>query len=107
MAASPLQAEPLPGNVYLVDLDDPRTLPDLGVDLKGGLALKVKGALSASRSRRLQIVVTFDGLPDIPLSEFTLTFAAGPAASTSSTRSPCEPPPFASTRTSRPVRGRR
>ena len=54
--------------------------PDLGVDLKGGLALKVKGSLSAIPvdGGGLQIVVTFDGLPDIPLSEFTLTFADGP-----------------------------
>ena len=42
----------------------------------------------------IQIVVTFDGLPDIPLSEFTLTFDGGPGGLNLVSRSPCDPPPL-------------
>jgi hypothetical protein len=92
VAASPLQAQPLTGNVYLVNPAVPGPFPDLGVDLKGGLALKVVGSLSATPD--FQIFVTFDGLPDIPLSEFTLTFADGPDGLNLLSRSACEPPPL-------------
>jgi hypothetical protein len=96
VAASPLQAKPLAGNVYLVNPAIPGPFPDLGVDLRGGLALKVKGSLSAIpvAGGGLQIVVTFDGLPDIPLSEFTLTFADGPDGLNLVSRNPCQPPPL-------------
>ncbi|MCB0875423.1 MAG: hypothetical protein R2718_04790 [Solirubrobacterales bacterium] len=94
-AASPLQAKPLAGSVYLVKPVSPSPFPDLGVDLKGGLALKVKGAISAvAVPSGLQIVVTFDGLPDIPLSDFSLTFAGGPGGLNVAGRDPCQPPPF-------------
>jgi hypothetical protein len=95
VAASPLQAKPLTGKVYLVEPATVSPFPDLGIDLKGGLALKVKGTLSAtSVNGGIQIFVTFDGLPDIPLSEFTLTFSGGPGGLNLVSRSPCEPPPF-------------
>lgn len=96
-AASPLQASALTGSVYLVQSTSPTAqLPDLGVDLQGALALKVKGSLSALpvTGGGLQIVVTFDGLPDIPLSAFTLTFDDGPRGLNLASRSPCKPPPF-------------
>ena len=92
-AASPLQADPLAGKVYLVTSTAPGGgFPDLGVDLKGGLALKVKGTLSATST--LQVIVTFDNLPDIPLSDFSLSFKGGPGGLNVPTRSPCDPPPF-------------
>ncbi len=95
VAASPLQASPLAGNVYLVKPAIPSPFPDLGVDLKGGLALKVKGAISAAAvPSGLQIFVTFNGLPDIPLSDFSLTFAGGPGGLNVAGRDPCSPPPF-------------
>lgn len=95
VAASPLQAQPLAGNVYLVKPLTPSPFPDLGVDLKGGLALKVKGSISAAGTPSgLQIFVTFDGLPDIPLSDFSLTFAGGPGGLNIAGRDPCSPPPF-------------
>ena len=94
VAASPLQAQPLTGNVYLLD-PSTTAFPDLGIDLKGGLALKVKGGLSiVPVSGGSRIVVTFDGLPDIPLSEFTLTFDGGPGGLNLLSRNPCEPPPL-------------
>jgi hypothetical protein len=94
-AASPLQAKPLAGKVYLVKPTGAGPFPDLGVDLKGGLALKVKGSISAQAvPTGLQIFVTFDGLPDIPLSDFSLTFAGGDGGLNVAGRDPCKPPPF-------------
>jgi hypothetical protein len=93
-AASPLQAKPLSGKVYLVKPAG-SPFPDLGVDLQGGLALKVKGSISAAAvPSGLQIFVTFDGLPDIPLSDFSLTFAGGDGGLNVAGRDPCKPPPF-------------
>ncbi len=40
------------------------------------------------------MIVTFDNLPDIPLSEFTLSFKGGPDGLNVPTRSPCDPPPL-------------
>jgi hypothetical protein len=97
VAASPLQSQALSGSVYLVDGAGGSPFPDLGVDLRGALALKVKGSISLQPvpgSSSLQIVVTFDGLPDIPLSEFTLTFFDGENGLNFVSRSPCKPPPF-------------
>jgi hypothetical protein len=95
VAASPLQSQPLTGSVYLVKPTTPVPFPDLGVDLKGGLALKVKGAISAAAvPSGLQIFVTFDGLPDIPLSDFSLTFDGGQGGLNIARRDPCSPPPF-------------
>jgi hypothetical protein len=93
VAASPLQPKPLSGAVYLVQ---GAGFPQLGIDLKGGLALKVKGGISLvpTPGGPIQIVVTFDGLPDIPLSDFSLTFAGGEGGLNKAARNPCAPPPF-------------
>lgn len=69
-ATSPLLTEPLTGNVHLVD--NPGNLPKVGVDLTGQLSMQLYGALSLSNA------VTFSGLPDIPISTFTLGFDGGP-----------------------------
>lgn len=89
VAASPLQAEPLTGGVYVIGGSG---LPQLGLDLQGGLALRLKGDLGGGTSGRAE--VTFDGLPDIPISDFTLTFVGGPGGLNVSARSPCDPPPL-------------
>lgn len=92
VAGSPLQAEPLRGNVYILP-SSTSSLPDIGVDLRGSLGLKLKGALGLSTE--LRPVVTFDGLPDIPISEFTLTFAGGPTGVNDASPDLCseKPPP--------------
>jgi hypothetical protein len=94
-AASPLQDQALTGPVML--LTPPVAgLPLLGLDLRGPLALKLEGliGLDATNPSALRTQVTFDGLPDIPISDFTLTFAGGPLGLNLAARSPCEPPPF-------------
>nr|MBA2523355.1 hypothetical protein [Solirubrobacterales bacterium] len=95
IAASPLQAQPLTGPVVLITPPQ-GSLPVLGLDLRGALALKLKGqiALDGSNPKALRTQVTFDGLPDIPISDFTLTFAGGDGGINIAGRSPCTPPPF-------------
>ena len=89
LAASPLQSEALTGSVYLVAPATPG-LPDIGLDLRGALALKLIGTLGFNAGFRN--VVTFAGLPDIPISAFTLTFAGGPSGLTFAKRDICQPP---------------
>jgi hypothetical protein len=70
-AASPLLSQPLVGNVELVASGG--TFPNLGLDLKGQLHLLLQGATAINPN-----TVTFEGLPDIPISRFQLTFTPSP-----------------------------
>jgi hypothetical protein len=83
LAASPLLSLPLSGNVALVSNGGP--IPDIGLDLNGQLHLLLTGSLTLSE------VVTFDGLPDIPISDFRLTFTSPPGLLTAN-RDLCLPP---------------
>ncbi len=74
-AESPLQSEALVGTVAIIEPSDPG-LPDIGLDLRGPLALKLTGELGLDASARA--VTTFAGLPDIPISDFKLTFTREP-----------------------------
>jgi hypothetical protein len=89
MAGSPLLSQPLSGTVALVEPAAPG-LPDIGIDLRGQLALKLKGTLGITPEGRN--VVVFDGLPDIPIADFTLTFAGGPDGLVAAARDVCTPP---------------
>jgi hypothetical protein len=84
IAASPLLTQPLTGTVALVD--NGQIIPDIGLDLNGQLHLLLKG------SQTLAEVVTFDGLPDIPIAHFQLTFGPQPGLLTAN-RNLCAPPP--------------
>ncbi len=90
-ATSPLQSQELSGPVALVEPAAPG-LPEIGIDLRGALALKLKGTLGIAPGGRN--IVVFDGLPDIPISAFTLTFAGGPGGLVFASRDVCEPPPL-------------
>jgi hypothetical protein len=83
IAASPLLTQPLSGNVVLIESGG---LPDIGLDLQGQLHLLLKGTLGLDK------VVTFDGLPDIPIAHFALTFPSAPGLLMAS-RNLCDPPP--------------
>ncbi len=83
IAASPLLSLPLSGNVMLVSNGGP--IPDIGLDLNGQLHLLLTGSLTLSE------VVTFDGLPDIPISDFRLTFSSDPGLLMAN-RDLCAPP---------------
>jgi hypothetical protein len=86
VAQSPLLTAPLAGDVSIVEPLQPGGLPNLGVDLKGPLALQLRG----------DFVLTpgpgnvFEGLPDIPISRFELVFNQDKLIIT--TRDLCEPP---------------
>lgn len=71
-AVSPLLDSDLTGTVYLVKAVG---FPRVGVDLKGTLPLKILGS-TGLRDGRLETI--FEGLPDLPLSRFELTFPGGP-----------------------------
>jgi len=89
-ATSPLQASPLSGDVFVVASTSGGIFPDIGVDLRGSLALKLKGAIALTPD--LRGIVTFDGLPDIPIAEFTLAFLGGPTGLSAAKRNLCTPP---------------
>jgi hypothetical protein len=73
-AVTPLLADPLTGPVYLV-APPGGGLPGLGIALGGLLPVKLHANVAISPEGRL--VSTLDGLPDVPLSRFTLVLAGG------------------------------
>lgn len=83
-AESPLQPAPLIGTVSIVKPPTPG-LPQLGVDLKGALAIQLLGNFVVQPAGNV-----FDGLPDIPISRFKLTFDQDRLVLTS--RDLCEAP---------------
>jgi hypothetical protein len=83
---SPLLDVPLAGDVSIVE-PPPGELAQLGVDLKGPLAIQIRG--------RFILIPgpgnVFEGLPDIPISRFELNFDEDKLVAT--TRDLCTPPP--------------
>jgi hypothetical protein len=69
IATSPLLTQPLTGPVALVQTAG--GLPNVGLNLQGQLHLLLQGTFGADKA------VTFDGLPDIPIAHFQLSFNAG------------------------------
>jgi hypothetical protein len=70
VAESPLLDDPLTGPVAVVE---GTPVPKLGLDLMGPLAMKLTGTFVLSGGTGVE----FNGLPDIPISNFALTFAQG------------------------------
>lgn len=83
-AASPLLAQPLVGNVVLTT--SAGAFPNLGLDLQGALHLLLQGSTAINPN-----TVTFNGLPDIPIARFQLTFT-NPPALLGTSRDLCTPP---------------
>lgn len=78
-ALSPLLRDPLRGNVYLVR-NPARRLPDLMVRLRAqgwtsGIAIDLTGHVKIERD--LTIRTTFENIPDVPVSNFTLRLVPG------------------------------
>src|SRR5262245_4031318 len=84
-AASPLLTAPLVGNVELVKGSG--AFPNIGLDLKGQLHLLLQGTTDIRNGN----TVSFDGLPDIPISRFQLTFT-NPPGLIGPARDICVPP---------------
>jgi hypothetical protein len=70
VAGSPLLGAPLTGPVVLIAPSGPG-LPSVGLDLSGPMALQLTGQFVLGSGKA---GLEFAGLPDIPISEFTLAF---------------------------------
>jgi uncharacterized repeat protein (TIGR01451 family) len=73
VARTPLLRDPLRGNVYFVRNGNP--LPDLFITLRGQVAFDLIGRVSIPGGKRLR--TTFDAVPDVPITSFTLKLVAG------------------------------
>lgn len=74
-AATPLLAEPLRGPVVLVK--GTGALPKLAVLLRGQIPLRLDADVTLDDKNR--VVATFTGLPDVPVTRFTLQLSGGPS----------------------------
>jgi hypothetical protein len=92
VARTPLLSQPLQGNVYLIQ--NPGLLPKVGLDLKGPLPARILGNATPTADFRLDNVFGDipPGLPDVPLSQFRLTFAGGKGGLTVATQKICDGP---------------
>ena len=72
-AVTPLLRDPLRGGVYFVRNGNP--LPDLFVRLRGQVDFDLVGRITIPGSKRLR--TTFDMVPDVPVSSFTLRLDGG------------------------------
>lgn len=70
--ASPLLDDPLRGLVYLRSSN--HRLPDLVLDLKGQIDIQVVGRVDTVRER---LRTTFQSIPDVPVSRFSLQLLGG------------------------------
>ena len=86
IATSPLLTEPLQGPVALISNPG---LPKVGLDLRGPLAMKLTGGFVVTPSGT---GVGFNGLPDIPIGHFALTFNGGPGGLVATTADLCYTP---------------
>jgi len=72
-ATTPLLRDPLRGGVYFVRNGNP--LPDLFVRLRGQVDFDLIGKITIPGSKRLR--TTFDRVPDVPVSMFSLRLDGG------------------------------
>jgi hypothetical protein len=72
-ASSPLVKGGLKGPVYLTSSDNP--LPDLLVDLRGQVDVRLRGVISSVKNGRLKTV--FPKVPDVAVNRFVLTMRGG------------------------------
>jgi len=88
-AISPLLDDELAGPVYLVSSD--HELPDLLVDLRGQVDIRLRGVISATRARMKTV---FASVPDVPVSKFVLNMKGGKKGLLVNSRDLCLKPNF-------------
>ncbi len=71
-AQTPLLDDELAGPVYLTSSNNP--LPDLLVDLRGQVNVRLRGVIDSSKARIRNV---FSSVPDVPVSRFVLTMKGG------------------------------
>jgi hypothetical protein len=86
-AVSPLLGKPLKGPVYLRSSDNP--LPDLVAHLEGQVDIDVVGRIDSFRGG---IRTTFDRVPDVPVSKFTMVLPGGKRGLLVASRNLCKQP---------------
>jgi hypothetical protein len=86
-AVSPLLNEKLSGPVYLTSSE--HELPDLLVDLKGQVNVRLRGVISSVHGR---LKTVFAGTPDVAVSKFTLTMKGGDRGLLVNSRDLCSRP---------------
>jgi hypothetical protein len=88
-AQSPLLDGELKGPVYLVSSN--HELPDMLVDLKGQVNIRLRGVISSSKAR---LKTVFSGVPDVPVSKFVLNMKGGKKGLLVNSRDLCLNPNF-------------
>jgi hypothetical protein len=88
-AKSPLLDDELKGPVYLVSSD--HELPDLLVDLRGQVNIRLRGVISSKKAR---LKTVFSGVPDVPVSRFVLNMMGGRKGLLVNSRDLCLKPNF-------------
>lgn len=86
-ATSPLLDGKLKGPVYLTSSDNP--LPDLLVDLKGQVNIRLRGVISSEHGR---LKTVFRNTPDVAVDKFTMTMKGGNKGLLVNTRNLCSRP---------------
>ncbi len=86
-ATTPLLGDKLAGPVYLVPGN--HILPDLLVDLRGQVDIRLRGSVESTKGGRLRNVFT---APDVPVSKFVLTMKGGGKGLLTNTRDLCLAP---------------
>jgi hypothetical protein len=89
-AQTPLLDDELAGPVYLLSSSNP--LPDLLVDLRGQVNVRLHGVISSLKSGRIKNV--FYPVPDVPVSKFVLTMKGGKRGLLVNSRDLCAKPSF-------------
>lgn len=92
VARTPLLNAPLAGPVYLIQ--NVGLLPKVGLDLKGPLPARILGDATPTSDFRLDNVFGTEGpgLPDVPLTDFKLTFNGGKGGLIVATDQVCKGP---------------
>jgi hypothetical protein len=83
-ATSPLLDKQLKGPVYLTSSN--HQLPDLLVDLKGQVNVRLRGVISSAHGR---LKTVFNNTPDVAVTKFTLTMKGGSKGLLVNTRNLC------------------
>jgi hypothetical protein len=86
-ATSPLLAKPLKGRVYLTSSSN--ELPDLLVDLRGQVPIRLRGVISSAHGR---LKTVFDEIPDVAVRKFELTMKGGGRGLLVNSRNLCSRP---------------
>ena len=86
-ATSPLLDKKLSGPVYLTSSE--HELPDLLVDLKGQVNVRLRGVISSEHGR---LKTVFNNTPDVAVSKFTLTMKGGNKGLLVNSRNLCSRP---------------